>query len=359
MGYFANRQDTEMASAGSAESVHANAKAVTNSTIYAPAVSPDIDDIELYLNTQRTLDQTRRALDRDSPAYPRPITKSDRHKQTEDRYAIYARISSKRSNQKSPDDQVAECRAVIHERGTEVPDDRVYIDRNWPGRYFKKRPELQRLIEDAKRGLFDILMVDIASRLGRVISQVMGMYERLTLYGVKIEARGIGILSVEMMMMMSMMAQFDNREKSTATRRGLKKRTARGASFTGGKPPYGYQFGPRDKDVKLTIVRDERTAPFLLWCFQQYANGMTLGTIARILNQAGVSAPTGGIWKNSTLWNAGYPASGSGLRLRGLCAMGNRVPNRYRMPGRLRWQDTRARACLPRSTSPGTGWIRE
>jgi DNA invertase Pin-like site-specific DNA recombinase len=302
MGYFANYYDTPAAATGSTESIHPNTKAVANSAISAPAVSPDIDDIELYLNTQKTLDQTRRALDRDSPAYPRSITQSDRHKQTEERYAIYARVSSKLSNQKSPDDQVAECRAVIYERGTEVPDDRVYIDRNWPGRYFKKRPELQRLIEDARRGLFDTLMVDIASRLGRVISQVMGMYERLTLYGVKIEARG--------MMMMSMMAQFDNREKSTATRRGLKKRAARGAGFTGGKPPYGYQFGPRDEDGKLTIVRDKNTAPFLLCCFQQVAAGRNFGAIASILNRAGIPAPAGGIWKYSTLWNAAYPNLG-------------------------------------------------
>ena len=49
------------------------------------------------------------------------------------RAAIYARMSTGKQSETSPEEQVAECRRYAEENGLEVPEDLVFIDRALSG----------------------------------------------------------------------------------------------------------------------------------------------------------------------------------------------------------------------------------
>ena len=131
MGYFANRPGATEASTSLA--------IAARDVVFAPSPSPDdgsiSERVKKFLVTRQPLSSLCMAT--------APFVQPDGT--TTIVYAIYGRHSKDGSNPKSTEDQVAECRADLLARGIEVPDDRVYMDPNIPGRYFNKREALQRM----------------------------------------------------------------------------------------------------------------------------------------------------------------------------------------------------------------------
>src|SRR5690349_19661203 len=80
------------------------------------------------------------------------------------RAAVYARFSTEKQDSRSIDDQVRRCRQVADQRGWEVVGD--YSDAAVSGTHVD-RVNLQRLLKDARRRDFDLVVVDDLSRLSR------------------------------------------------------------------------------------------------------------------------------------------------------------------------------------------------
>src|SRR6185436_10870827 len=83
--------------------------------------------------------------------------------------AIYARFSTDKQEARSLDDQLRRCRKFAADRGLEVVAE--YQDAAISGSTLD-RVNLQKLLKDAKRGDFDVVLVDDLSRLSRDLGDI-------------------------------------------------------------------------------------------------------------------------------------------------------------------------------------------
>ncbi|MDD9942487.1 MAG: recombinase family protein [Myxococcales bacterium] len=95
------------------------------------------------------------------------------------RAAIYARTSTIRDQ--DPALQVADLRAVVQHRGWALAG--TYVDRGHSGAK-ARRPELDRLMGDAKRGHIDVVLVWRLDRLGRSLKHLLTLLDDLRVLGV-------------------------------------------------------------------------------------------------------------------------------------------------------------------------------
>src|SRR5712692_421424 len=100
--------------------------------------------------------------------------------------AIYARVST--LDQK-PENQLAELRRYVEARGWSATE---YVDRGVSGAK-DRRPALDRLIADATRRKFDVLVCWRLDRLGRNLKHLVTLLEDLQALGVAFVSLGEGI----------------------------------------------------------------------------------------------------------------------------------------------------------------------
>ncbi len=100
--------------------------------------------------------------------------------------AIYARVSTLEQN---CDNQLLELRRYVEARGWTVQE---YVDRGVSGAK-DRRPALDRLVTDAKRRRFDVLVCWRLDRLGRNLRHLVTMLEELQHVGVAFVSMGEGI----------------------------------------------------------------------------------------------------------------------------------------------------------------------
>ena len=82
------------------------------------------------------------------------------------RCAIYARVSTKRDEQRnSLDNQIAFTTGIVAEKGWQLV--KTYVDDGVSGTTFSKREAIQQLIHDAKRKKIDVVIAKSVSRFGR------------------------------------------------------------------------------------------------------------------------------------------------------------------------------------------------
>ncbi|MBL9085446.1 MAG: recombinase family protein [Planctomycetales bacterium] len=86
------------------------------------------------------------------------------------RAVIYARMSSDKQNERSPDQQIAEIKRRIALAGYPWQIVKIYRDDGISGRYVRKRPAYQQMMRELKSGLVaaDLILSDTAERFGRV-----------------------------------------------------------------------------------------------------------------------------------------------------------------------------------------------
>src|SRR6266540_6288133 len=100
--------------------------------------------------------------------------------------AIYARFSTHLQDERSIDDQVALCRAYAVSNQLDVV--AVFEDRARSGGSTIDRPGLQDLLQKARAGVFDVIVVEALDRLSRDMEDLAGIHKRLTARGVEIRA---------------------------------------------------------------------------------------------------------------------------------------------------------------------------
>lgn len=95
------------------------------------------------------------------------------------RAALYGRVST---FDQEPENQLAELRRYVDARGwTSVE----YVDRGVSGAK-DRRPELDRLLADARRRRFDALVVWRLDRLGRNLRHLIAMLDELAAHGTRL-----------------------------------------------------------------------------------------------------------------------------------------------------------------------------
>jgi DNA invertase Pin-like site-specific DNA recombinase len=102
------------------------------------------------------------------------------------RAAIYARVSTL---DQEPENQLAELRRYLQARGWPGAE---YVDKGVSGAR-ERRPALDRLVADARRRRFDVLVCWRLDRLGRSLKHLVTLLDELQALGVTFVSLGEGI----------------------------------------------------------------------------------------------------------------------------------------------------------------------
>ena len=184
-------------------------------------------------------------------------------------------------------------RKYAEERGFEIYDE--YIDDGVSGTTFD-RPEVQRLLDDAKTGVINTIIVKDLSRFGRNYIEV-GQYVDYVFpaFGIRFiaiqdnvdtENRDSG--AMEMMPIMNIFNEWHAANTSKKIRAVLKS-NAKDGKYHARKAPYGYVKGD---DEKKTPIIDEEAAAVVKRIFEMRASGLSPHKIADTLNEENIPNPS-------------------------------------------------------------------
>ena len=213
------------------------------------------------------------------------------------RAAIYARVSDKsqaEEDKTSLAEQTADMEAYCARRGLRIVARYQEVGRGWS----KKRPEFQRMLDDARMGCFDVIVCWKSDRLSRGMFPAAALMEVVEAYQLRIES----VMDAVDMKTFGLMAaigkiELDNfRERAAMGKRGAAKR----GRIATGKPPYGYRVSPDGRPMV-----DEAEAEVVRRIFHDYVErGLGIVRIAWDLTDEGVPTATGrGTWHESVVQN--------------------------------------------------------
>ena len=208
---------------------------------------------------------------------------------------LYYRLSQEDERQGesvSIDNQRTILRKYAEERGFDIHDE--YIDDGISGTTFQ-RPEVQRLLDDAKTGVINTIIVKDLSRFGRNYIEV-GQYVDYVFpaFGIRFiaiqdnvdtENRDSG--AMEMMPIVNIFNEWHAANTSKKIK-AVRRSNALAGIYSAKKATYGYLKGT---DKKRTPVIDEETAPVVRRIFELYAAGTSPKNIADILNAENIPSP--------------------------------------------------------------------
>jgi site-specific DNA recombinase len=242
------------------------------------------------------------------------------------RAVIYARFSSELQRDASIQDQVRLCRARIDQEGWEYL--HAYTDRAVSGAS-ALRPAYQSLLEDARRGAFDIVVAEALDRLSRDQEDVAALFKRLRFAGIRLFTLAEGEISELHVGLKGTMNALFLKDLAEKTRRGLEGRVREGRS--GGGLCFGYEV-VREHDLRGEPIHGGRKinqleATIVCRIFTEFAAGKSPRRIAVDLNRDHVPGPRGGEWDTSTI--NGNAARGTGI-LNNELYIGRLVWNRLR-----------------------------
>jgi site-specific DNA recombinase len=240
--------------------------------------------------------------------------------------AIYARFSSQMQSEASIEDQLRICRERAEREGWTVTD--VYSDMAVSGASMQ-RPGVQRLMDDASSGHFDIIVTEALDRLSRDQADVATLFKRLSFHGVKIVTLSEGEINELHVGLKGTMNQLFLKDLAAKTRRGLRGRVEAGRS--GGGNSYGYDVVRRLGDDGLPVTGErtinEGEAALIRRILTEFSDGLSPKAIARKLNGENIPGPSGKAWRDTAI---------RGHRMRGTGFLNNEL-----YIGRLIWNRLR------------------
>ena len=210
------------------------------------------------------------------------------------RAALYIRLS-KEDESEGTSQSVTNQRSLLDEfvRQHHILVYDTYIDDGWSGTNFE-RPGFQRMIGDIEAKKVNMVITKDLSRLGRdyiLTGHYMERYfpENRVRYISLLDGIDTGVESsandiTPFRAIMNDMYAKDISKKIKSVKRDKQRK----GQFIGGKPVYGYQMHPSEKN---RIVIDEEAAPTVRRIFNMALDGMSCRKIATTLNEEGVPTP--------------------------------------------------------------------
>jgi len=263
------------------------------------------------------------------------------------RAAIYARFSSDLQRDASIEDQIRSCQDYAARQGLNVVE--VYTDRAVSGASLM-RSGIQKLLRDAQRQKFDVVIAEALDRLSRNQADIAQLFQTFTFSDVLIETVSEGAISEMHIGLKGTMNALFLKDLAVKTHRGLKGRALAGKSAGG--LTFGYRtvhaIGPHGD-----VLRGEREihsdeAKVVRRIFRDYAKGLSPKKIAEQLNFEGIHGPQGGQWGASTI---------HGNRLRGTGILNNELYIGRQIWNRLRYvKDPRTGKRVSR-LNPEHDWV--
>ncbi|WP_440412085.1 recombinase family protein [Neorhizobium petrolearium] len=234
---------------------------------------------------------------------------------------IYARFSTDLQNERSCEDQIDLCKTFAHREGFKVVE--TYHDKAKSGASLHGRDGIQKMLQDARAGRFEVIIVEALDRLSRDMEDMAGIYKQMQFLGIKIVTVHEGEANTLSVGMRSIFAQLFREDNVHKVRRGMTGLVKQG--LTAGGRAYGYRPDPGNRG-KPVIVEEE--AEIVRYIFTAYEAGTSPRAICKRLNSQYVKPPRGKLWSPSAI--IGADERGSGL-LRNPIYVGRIVWNKNRM----------------------------
>ncbi|WP_085891514.1 recombinase family protein [Roseovarius litorisediminis] len=242
------------------------------------------------------------------------------------RVAIYARFSSQMQSEASIEDQLRICRERAAREGWAVTE--VFSDMAVSGASML-RPGVQRLMDEASRGNFDVILAEALDRLSRDQADVATLFKRLSFHGVKIVTLSEGEISELHVGLKGTMNQLFLKDLAAKTRRGLRGRVEVGLS--GGGNSYGYdvvrRLGADGMPVTGERTINDTEAALIRRIFAEFSDALSPKSIAKRLNGEHIPGPRGKAWRDTAI--RGHRIRGTGL-LNNELYIGRLIWNRLR-----------------------------
>lgn len=207
------------------------------------------------------------------------------------RAAVYARFSSSRQREESIADQVRVCAERAMREGWDVA--ATYADEARSGTDASRRPQFLRMVEDAQRGRFDVLLVYKLDRFAR------NRYDSAT-YRSKLRRAGVEVVSategvpdgpegIILDSVLEGMAEYYSANLAQNVRRGMEGNALK--CRHNGVRVFGYECSP---DGTYNI--DEREAEGVRMAYRMAGEGARKVDIAAALNSTGYRTVRGRKW---------------------------------------------------------------
>ncbi len=208
---------------------------------------------------------------------------------------LYLRLSKddeRQGESVSIENQRQILRKYAEDNGFQIYDE--YIDDGVSGTTFD-RPQVQRLLDDAKTGVINTIIVKDLSRFGRNYIEV-GQYLDYVFpaFGIRfiaiqdnVDTNNRDSNAMEMMPIMNVFNEWHAANTSKKLR-AVKKSNALAGIYNGAKLAYGYV---KADDKKHTPIIDEEVASNVVRIFEMYASGLSAKKIAATLTLEGIPSP--------------------------------------------------------------------
>ena len=248
---------------------------------------------------------------------------ADGHGAKPERVALYLRVSSEEQREKATIKIQREfldgyCKLHALEVAGWYQDDGV--SGTIP---LHERPEGRRLLEDAKEGEFETVLVYRLDRFGRSLLGIVDAHDRLEVLKVALRSttEPIDTSSLSGRLIFQMLASFAEYERGTIrerTQAGLH-RALRNGKFSG-RLPYGYRLSPDERGLEIV----EGEAAVVRQIITSIAEGSTLYSESKRLNDEGIPSPgyrfrrderrrDAGSWTSSTVGGIVHQTAYSGV----------------------------------------------
>lgn len=272
------------------------------------------------------------------------------HRQTEGaplRVARLVRVSTSHLEQAdSPQHQLAYMEGEMARTGWQ--DTGLIYQAELTGAVILDRPDIQRMLADARAGRFDAILLKSISRLGRDTLGLLMVKRLLDDLGVELIALADGYRSARdpelIFLVHAERAQAGRQEISRSVRAGIVQAARRGI-WPGGRLPFGLR-----KAGRFAIAPDPETAPLVQLIFALRGRGWGLVRICAHLNdELQVKSPEWWQLRGRMARMAAQPGAGEDERIQ------SRL-NRWRarlVTGRYRWHPRTLRLILQNTAYRG------
>ncbi|MGI2322143.1 cassette chromosome recombinase CcrB [Staphylococcus cohnii] len=201
------------------------------------------------------------------------------------RIGAYIRVSTERQVEGySIDGQITQIEHFCQFNGYDLVD--IYVDRGISGKSMN-RPALQRMLQDAKNGKLDCVIVYKINRLARNTSDLLTIVEELHRQNVEFFSLSerMEVKNSTGKLLLNILASFSEFERNTILENiytGQHQRALEG--YYQGNLPLGYNNIP---DNKKDLMINQHEANIVKYIFESYAKGHGYRKIANALNHKG------------------------------------------------------------------------
>ena len=200
------------------------------------------------------------------------------------RAAIYARVSTPAQGEEdkaSIPEQIARIEKHCQEKNYSISE--KYIDIGYSGAK-SKRPEFQRMLNDAKKGKFDAIVCWKTDRISRGMYPAAALMETIEPLGIKLEAVEEH-LDINYFALLAVVGKIELDNMKARSRMGQEARAKKGLTL--GSHPYGYTY---NKETGLLEINGEEGS-VVRWIFDLYVKGSSIRQITGKLNDLGIPTP--------------------------------------------------------------------